>query len=458
MDFAGKTISEIAAGLADIPFFASLRPQNLLREIPLFAGLPDETLRSLAEDVRLMEVAAGDVVCREGEYDTSLYVMLTGQVEATARMGAAAKVELAIYGPGTFFGRTDLRSDAPNAYTVVARERAILVSVPAEQVASLVKGSQQLAQILAYTHRRRTIRYGLRMVPFFSRFSEGGLEYLGKRGILREYDRGEAIFKQGDEGDSFHLVLSGIVKVVIEGDEEKILAYLKRGACFGEMALVKNEKRMASIVAVNPTQTLQIMKETFDEFLAAHPDIEAQIKRTIAEREAENIELAKDPERAERLRFMEGLIDSSEVLVIDLNRCLRCDNCIAACRVVRGSVRLRREGERFADYVIATACRQCRDPACMLCPRGAITRDRHGEIHFGENCVGCGFCAKKCPFGNISIIETGEDAETGKKIRKAVKCDLCRDRAYAPCVYNCPTGALQRVSPDVFFAKVTVKK
>ncbi|NOZ23457.1 MAG: cyclic nucleotide-binding domain-containing protein [Planctomycetes bacterium] len=458
MDFDGKTISELAKGLVDIPFFASLKPENLLKEIPLFADLSDAALRSLAEKVQLIEAAPGGVICRQGEYDTSLYVILSGLAEATARTDANAKVELATYGPGTFFGRTDVRSDAPNAYTVTARERAVLLSIPGERFTALVEESAELGAMLAYTHRRRAVRYGLRLVPFFSRFSERGLDELGRRGKVREYGRGEVIFKQGEEGDSLHLVLSGIVKVVIEGGEEKILAYLKRGACFGEMALVKNEKRMASVVAVNPTQTLQIMKDAFEGFLAAHSDIAAKIRRTIAEREAENIELEKDPERAERLKFMEGLIDSSEVLIIDLNRCIRCDNCVEACRVVRGSARLRREGERFADYVIATACRQCRDPACMLCPRGAISRDKHGEIHFGENCVGCGFCAKKCPFGNISIVEVGAEEETGKKIRKAVKCDLCRDRPYAPCVYNCPTGALQRVSPGVLFAKVTVKK
>lgn len=459
MDFHGQTIGEFAKGLRDIPFFLGLQARDLLKEVPVLAGFAAEDLDALAEKARLMEAAAGEVISREGEYDARLYVILTGMAEATARSSAQGRTKLAGYGPGTFFGRVSLDPDSPNDFTVTAKERMVLLSLHVNDLRPIVDKSPELARILAYTHRRRTVRYGLRLASFFARLSESDLDDLGKQGALRQYERGEMIFRQGDEGDSLHLVLHGIVKVVVGGGgNEKVLAYLKRGACFGEMALLKNETRMASVVAVNPTETLQIMKEKFDAFVSAHPETAAELHKTLAEREAENLELERNPDRAARLKFMEGLVDSTEVLVIDLNRCIRCDNCVEACKGVRGSARLRREGERFGAYVVATACRQCRDPACMLCPRGAIHRDKHGEIHFRENCVGCGFCAKQCPFGNISIVEVGADAETGKKRRLAVKCDLCRDRHYAPCVHNCPTGALRRVSPEVFFAKATGKR
>jgi Fe-S-cluster-containing hydrogenase component 2 len=84
----------------------------------------------------------------------------------------------------------------------------------------------------------------------------------------------------------------------------------------------------------------------------------------------------------------------------------------------------------------------------MLCKRGAIVRDKAGEIHIKDTCIGCGFCAKQCPYGNILIVEVGA---SGRK--KAAKCDLCRHLGCPPCVFNCPTAAIARLAPEELFMR-----
>jgi Fe-S-cluster-containing hydrogenase component 2 len=242
------------------------------------------------------------------------------------------------------------------------------------------------------------------------------------------------------------------------------------------MALLQERKRMAEVVAIRPTDTLLVMKGAFQALVARHPEVAQKIESTAAQRAAQNEDLAHNPERAARLKLMEGLADSTEVLVIDLYRCIRCNKCVAACGAVRGAPRIRPQGERFGRYVIGTACRQCRNPSCMFCPRGAITRDRSGEIDFDDRCVGCGLCARECQFGNITLVEREAVEEApeapgdrdrpwreappngpdSRPRRRAVRCDLCRDRAFAACVHDCPTGALQRISAALFFARVVI--
>ena len=70
-----------------------------------------------------------------------------------------------------------------------------------------------------------------------------------------------------------------------------------------------------------------------------------------------------------------------------------------------GVTRLIREGLRFDKYLVATSCRQCRDPLCMVgCPVGSIRRRNSLEVIIEDWCIGCGLCAKNCPYGNITCI------------------------------------------------------
>lgn len=103
-----------------------------------------------------------------------------------------------------------------------------------------------------------------------------------------------------------------------------------------------------------------------------------------------------------------------------------------------------------------TSCRHCIDPECMIgCPTGAISRDRLGEVFIKDFCIACGNCARRCPYGNISIADgIAIVGQPGKKKRMAVKCDQCRDYAEAACVYNCPRGAIFRINPNEYFPEL----
>ena len=158
----------------------------------------------------------------------------------------------------------------------------------------------------------------------------------------------------------------------------------------------------------------------------------------------------------------QGLMEAQSLLVLDLERCTRCDQCVRACADAHdGVTRLVREGLRFDKYLVATSCRQCRDPLCMVgCPVGSIRRRNSLEVIIEDWCIGCGLCANNCPYGNINLhpfpVELDDPAHPGRKIAsvqvKATSCDLCHDHAEPSCVYACPHDAAHRVNPPEFFA------
>jgi Fe-S-cluster-containing dehydrogenase component len=151
------------------------------------------------------------------------------------------------------------------------------------------------------------------------------------------------------------------------------------------------------------------------------------------------------------------LVNGQEAMVIDLDRCTRCDDCVRACAATHNNnPRFIRQGPRHDNLMVAQACMHCVDPVCMIgCPTGAIGRDAAtGVARINDRtCIGCGTCAASCPYDNIQMVEIRDrrgavltDAVTHQPIAKAAKCDLCTDLPGGPaCQRACPHDALARI-------------
>jgi formate dehydrogenase iron-sulfur subunit len=99
------------------------------------------------------------------------------------------------------------------------------------------------------------------------------------------------------------------------------------------------------------------------------------------------------------------------------------------------------EQNRLEWLIRKDGCMHCADPGCLkACPSpGAIVKYENGIVDFiSENCIGCGYCVKGCPF-DVPRISMKDD--------KAYKCSLCSDRVSVgmepACVKACPTGAIR---------------
>jgi Fe-S-cluster-containing hydrogenase component 2 len=161
-------------------------------------------------------------------------------------------------------------------------------------------------------------------------------------------------------------------------------------------------------------------------------------------------------------------MEAQSLLVMDLERCTRCDQCVRACADAHDGVsRLIRDGLRLDKYLVATSCRQCKDPLCMVgCPVGSIRRKGSLEMVIEDWCIGCGLCASNCPYGNINMhpfqVNVDDPSQPGRKIaktqNKATACNLCLDYEEPSCVYACPHDAAHRVNPREFFGGLSDRK
>ena len=208
----------------------------------------------------------------------------------------------------------------------------------------------------------------------------------------------------------------------------KILAYLTRGDCFGEMALVLGRPRQATCIAYDHpnddprrkpgrVELVKIGGEAFRSVIESSPQLRSSIEQLVAKRQSEITKTEEQQPWDSRHDLTEteefrdaGLVQGQSLLLIDLDRCTRCGDCVRACVNTHqdGYSRLFLEGPRFDRFLVPSACRQCLNPSCMIgCPVGSIQRGANGQIEIRDWCIGCGLCARQCPYDSIQMHDVG---------------------------------------------------
>lgn len=112
----------------------------------------------------------------------------------------------------------------------------------------------------------------LRVVPIFAHLDESALSLLMQRSRRKCYEPGAVILREGEEGGEFYLIANGQVSVVKKGPQGRVeLAKLGVGESFGEMCILDNQPRTATIVATKVTELLCLPKSVFNDLWKEHP-------------------------------------------------------------------------------------------------------------------------------------------------------------------------------------------
>ncbi len=126
----------------------------------------------------------------------------------------------------------------------------------------------------------------LKQTHLFAEVTDNGLKKISN--FVREnfYKKGEIIFNEGEKGDTLHIIVKGRVKITkyTRQGKIKILAILNEKDNFGEMALLTEEARTATVETIDNVTTLSIAKEEFRDILQTEPSISLQIIKTLCHR------------------------------------------------------------------------------------------------------------------------------------------------------------------------------
>lgn len=124
----------------------------------------------------------------------------------------------------------------------------------------------------------------LKKIFLFSGLDKAALATLGRHAVLRKFPKQTLLIHEGDRSDSLHLLLSGSVQVYASDNDgrEVLLCTLAAGDCVGELSLLDERPRSASVRTVSPCQILILSRAAFSDCLDQHPSVAKALLRTLA--------------------------------------------------------------------------------------------------------------------------------------------------------------------------------
>lgn len=514
-----------------------------LREQPMFSDarlVLDNYLLHFVATSKMLMLMPGEVVMREGEFGRSLYFILEGRCELSCAGADGTDLSVAMLRRGEYMGEHGMLTGQQRNVTARAQTAAVVLEVPEQVMQRLMEVVPAVRTFFERLDTARSIEAILKRMALFQGISAVDIRQVAEQTEVKRYDRNECLFGEGGDGvqnggaglaalasgparESLHILLEGFVKVARrttagtgrDKTDERIIAYRQGGDYFAGGLDLLGDGRAVSVTAITRTRVAEIPPQVLMKLFARYPEVRQRFSLRLQQyRDAAAAAqtgffdpvahtrtevVASDAEARAGLRELVGggVVEGTEVLVIDLDLCIHCNECEEACARRHGHSRMNRKGMVVGNISIATACRQCQDPVCMLCSRAGIARLPSGEVYITESCIGCGICAERCPYDNISIMTLEEEAgprstwqqfsnffskgagkEHGRKVlpmaqgpaapgplgiqrpvdahgemrkKLAIKCDLCAGYDNQACVQACPTGAAIRVQPMAFF-------
>ncbi|MBI1314577.1 cyclic nucleotide-binding domain-containing protein [bacterium] len=475
-----------------------------VRRLPIFRGLPDTDFTAVKDRIELVDYDAGSVIFEEHDDSDSFFVIRSGLVKIVVNAW------------------TQLRSDEfkPAHWKLLCGELVemqneaigghVWAALP-ENARAIVAGSTKTApgaeqQTVLIEALNSVIRSG-NLHTTLGKTTVDVVVAVDDDQVAVDCEHFPDETKKWSELEArtFHRALleflypGGIPRRAATSGARRTLSYMGRGDAFGELGVVTNAPRSATIFAYDHpdgganqrlpdsrtgavpsrVELVKIAKADFLQLVQQSPLLKARVDEIVARYQQQDHQQTSAGSDRVQVRSQSpdfeqlGLVQGQQLMLIDLDRCTRCGQCVDACVTSHrdGRTRLYLDGPRFEKYLVPLTCRSCLDPVCMIgCPVGSINRGDNGEIQIRNWCIGCSLCADQCPYGSIQMNSLPEaielsasqlaslgDSDIKTVNERAVVCDLCSSlpSKQPSCVYACPHDAAMRVNALEFFFETT---
>ncbi|HJR06743.1 MAG TPA: cyclic nucleotide-binding domain-containing protein [Pyrinomonadaceae bacterium] len=471
---------------------------------------------------RLWRYDAGETVTHKGDWaGNSFYILVEGELEVS---DGSSTEDVESITAGQIFGEMAIIEGDQRSKTVRVPEDLKEVTIIELQrpALRLLRKLPKFESVFDGIYREHGLNNTLRFLRkrVYGSLAPAMIEKLACIAQFKVYGSRHPLVAEGEQIKDVLFINKGWVEIVrgladgpaviglVKGaDESAGVHFLGAGNCLGLEADPDTGAAAWPYSATAQART-EVLEIPLDE-LRADPELWRALRKSLSTVSDVDETALLTPVAdlrsftALQKEITTGVLDGTNLLVMDMDLCVRCGNCSLACHKVHGQSRLLRRGihierpvrvgSRLTKHVLSpSVCMHCEDPECLTgCPTGAISRTAAALIDISPTlCIGCGDCATQCPYNAISMIPREKNRRDDKpaptlparlrrwlsplppplpasvpndaKDLKAIKCNLCAGTGLNPegakgtaysCEENCPTGALVRVNPREYFSE-----
>jgi CRP-like cAMP-binding protein len=229
--------------------------------------------------------AQGDYILRKGEYSDVCHIIVRGQAEAVFD-GPEGNPLLA---EGDTVGEMALLAGLPRMADIKAVTPVSTLDINRDQLFALMDKFPLVKERLNKIYRLRGLSVQLANVPLFEGIPRSFIDEMSSKAELVSFKKDDVVFHQGDPADSFYLIRYGSVNVEREIEGKRVvLANLEEGHYFGEIALLSDDPRMATVTAAAGAEMIKITRTGFKSLLDAYPGVLNALENSMRKRKQGN--------------------------------------------------------------------------------------------------------------------------------------------------------------------------
>lgn len=278
-----------------------------LPDIPLLSELNEDELLEIVNSFKHLTCSMGEIICKDGDEGTSIYVITAGAVKIFIEGVAGEKIEIAQLREGDFFGEAGFFTDGKRHASVMAIDDTELLEMRKEDVENIWQDHPHVKEVLADFYKKRVLDKLLAVSPLFGILSDEDRKNMLTSFTLKSFEEGSNVVTEGEEGNAFYIIKKGKAEVATgEGGNEEIkLADLKEGDFFGEVSLLTGKKRTATVRASTPLEVMELSKVNLKKCIEKYPQIEETLKGYMKARMEDTISTIM---ALKKLEAKEGLV------------------------------------------------------------------------------------------------------------------------------------------------------
>ena len=267
------------------PLEPALKDESPIPGTPLFSSLPRLELIEVLSASNHLKIPSGEVVLSTDDEGRSIFVITSGSADVICKSPEEEEITCATLNEGDFFGEIGYFSGEHRSANVKAKEDMELLELTQMDMRLLIDSHHSIGDVLFDFYKERVLDRLLAVSKIFMHLSPDDRKAVLELVDSQVFIDGMDIVCEGEEGNEMYLIKTGSVEVWTGGEDGKkeVLATLSAGDSFGQLALILETTRNATVTALTPVELIVFSGTVLHDILSGYPAIQNILDKEAAE-------------------------------------------------------------------------------------------------------------------------------------------------------------------------------